>query len=452
LHAEPNRGFSLIFDFRFLISDFPMFALIDCNAFFVSCERLFDPRLAKRPVVVLSSNDGCAVSRSDEAKALGVPMGAPHFEFRELEKTSGLVCLSSNFELYAEMSKRVMSLFVRWSPDVEVYSIDEAFLSLRGRDSKDDPEGLRGTAEEIRAATLRWTGIPVSVGVAPTKTLAKAASDAAKNDARAGRDVSGVRVAVRREDADRMLAGMEARDVWGIGRNLSRWLGDRGIHGAAELAQADTAWIRKHLGVTVERTVLELRGLSCLPLNSRPGDQKNMAHMRSFARPVGEREAVRAAVLHHAERAAMNLRREGLVARAISVHLATDRHRPGDPQHRGSRALPFPVPTDLTPEIVKRASECFDAAFLPGFRYKKAGIVLHDLVRPELAQGDLFDPVDRPRAARLMAALDGVQARHGTSALHYGFAAATGREPWRSRADRRTPRYTTRWEELAGVG
>jgi DNA polymerase V len=427
-----------------------MFALIDCNAFFVSCERLFNPRLAKRPVVVLSSNDGCAVSRSDEAKALGVPMGAPYFEFRELEK-KGLVCLSSNFELYAEMSKRVMSLFSRWSPDVEVYSIDEAFVSLRGR----DPDRLRATAEEIRVAAFKWTGIPVSVGVAPTKTLAKAASDAAKNDARAGRDTSGVRVAVAREEAARMLAGMEARDVWGIGRNLSRWLAERDVRTASQLRDADAAWIRKHLGVTVERTVLELRGVSCLPLNSLPRDQKNMAHMRSFARPVADRDAVRAAVLHHAERAAMNLRREGLAARAISVYLATDRHRPDQPQHRGSRALPFAVATDLTPEIAARAAECFDAAFLPGFRYKKAGIVLHDLVRPELAQADLFDPVDRPRAARLMAALDGVQARHGTAALHYGFASTSGgvgREPWRARADRRTPRYTTRWEELVAVG
>jgi DNA polymerase V len=424
-----------------------MFALIDCNAFFVSCERLFDPRLARRPVVVLSSNDGCAVSRSDEAKALGVPMGAPYFEFRELEK-QGLVCLSSNFELYAEMSRRVMSLFHRWSPDVEVYSIDEAFVSLRGR----DPASLRETAEEIRAATFRWTGIPVSVGVAPTKTLAKAASDSAKDDARAGRDASGVRVVARAEETGRMLAGMEARDVWGIGRNLSRWLGDRDIRRAAELRDADPLWIRKHLGVTVERTVLELRGVSCLPLNSRPGDQKNMAHMRSFARPIGERDVVRAAVLHHAERAAMNLRREGLAAAAISVYLATDRHRHGDPQHRASRALPFAVATGFTPEIVARASECFDAAFLPGFRYKKAGIVLHGLMRPELAQADLFDPVDRTRAGRLMAALDGVQSRHGTAALHYGFAAPQGKEPWRARADRRTPRYTTRWEELPKAG
>lgn len=431
-----------------------MFALIDCNAFFVSCERLFDPRLAKKPVVVLSSNDGCAVSRSDEAKALGVPMGAPWFEFRDLEK-KGLVCLSSNFELYAEMSKRVMSLFSRWSPDVEVYSIDEAFVSLRGGDAARDRDGLRALAVEIRNETLRWTGIPVSVGVAPTKTLAKAASDAAKDDARTGRDASGVRVAARAEDAARMLAGMEARDVWGIGRNLSRWLAERDVRTATQVRDADAAWIRRRLGVTVERTVLELRGTSCLPLNALARDQKNMAHMRSFARPLAARDEVRAAVLHHAERAAMNLRREGLAARAISVYLATDRHRPDQPQHRGRRALPFAVPTDLTPEIVARAADCFDAAFLPGFRYKKAGIVLHDLVRPELAQADLFDPVDRPRAARLMAALDGVQARHGAAALHYGFASTaggSGREPWRARADRRTPRCTTRWEELVAVG
>lgn len=422
-----------------------MFALIDCNAFFVSCERLFDPRLAKRPVVVLSGNDGCAVSRSDEAKALGVPMGAPYFEFRELEKR-GLVCLSSNFELYSEMSDRVMRFLGRWSPDVEVYSIDEAFLPLRG-----DPASLREVAAEIREETRRWTGIPVSVGVAPTKTLAKAASDIAKDDARAGRNLSGVRVVADAADIGRLLGRLEARQVWGIGPNLSRWLRDRGIRGAAELARADAAFIRRHLGVAVERTVLELRGVSCLPLNAEPAPQKNMAHMRSFARPLAARDAVRAAVLHHAERAAMNLRREKLAARAISVYLATDRHRPDHPQRRVMPTLPFAVPTDLTPEIVARAAECFDAAFLPGYLYKKAGVVLHDLARPGQAQADLFDAVDRERGARLMAALDGVQARHGTAALRYGFLAPPGGEPWRARCDRRTPRYTTRWEELAEV-
>jgi DNA polymerase V len=431
-----------------------VFALIDCNAFFVSCERLFDPRLAKRPVVVLSNNDGCAVSRSDEAKDLGVPMGAPYFEFRTLERTHGLVCLSSNFELYAELSRRVMSLFDRWSPDVEVYSIDEAFIRLSPR----PPEELAAVAADIRDTVVRWTGVPVSVGIARTKTLAKAANDMAKKEARAGRRCpdgnTGVRV-LTPGDEDALLAQMGTGDIWGIGRKLTRkleTLKGSNVRTALQLRDTPTERIRAVFGVTVERTVRELRGEPCLPLNTHPADQKNMAHMRSFARALTDRETVRAAVRHHAERAAMNLRREGLAARSVGVHLATDRHKPGAPQHSGWHALTFPVPTDLTPEITARALECFDAAFLPGHRYKKAGIILLDLLRPSLVQGDLFDTVDRERSDRLMTALDGVQARHGTSALRYGWETEAGRpELWRSRSDRRTPRCTTRWEELRGV-
>ena len=424
-----------------------MFALIDCNAFFVSCERLFNPRLARRPVVVLSSNDGCAVSRSDEAKELGVPMGAPHFEFRHLEKTHGLVCLSSNFELYAELSRRVMSLFPQWSPDVEVYSIDEAFLGLRHI-----PVGnLNAVAEDIRATVERWTGIPVSVGVARTKTLAKAANDVAKKDARTGRDRSGVRV-LAPEDETALLAGLDASDIWGIGRRLARRLEPLRVRTALDLRDAPEDRIRAALGVTVERTVRELRGMPCLPLNVAHRDQKNMAHMRSFAKPLTERETVRAAVRHHAERAAMNLRREKLAARAVGVYLSMATRGSGRWGESLWKALPLAVPTDLTPELTARALDCFDAVFLPGHRYKKAGIIFLDLVRATETQSDLFDTVDRARAARLMTALDGIQARHGTSSLRYGWETEAGRaELWRARSDRRTPRFTTRWEELKEV-
>lgn len=424
-----------------------MYALVDCNAFFVSCERLFEPRLARRPVVVLSSNDGCAVSRSDEAKDLGVPMGAPHFEFRELERTHGLVCLSSNFELYADLSRRVMSLFDRWSPEVEVYSIDEAFLGLHHV----APENLHAVAADIRATVERWTGIPVSVGVARTKTLAKAANDVAKKDARAGRDRSGVRVLAPGHETA-LLAGLAAGDIWGIGRKLVRKLEPLGVRTALELRDAPEARIRAALGVTVERTVRELRGTPCLGLDTNPAPQRNMAHMRSFAKPVTDREAVRAAVRHHAERAAANLRREKLAARAVGVHLSIAARGAGRWGESLWKVLPLPVPSDLTPELSARALDCFDAMFLPGHRYKKAGILYLDLVPAEETQSDLFDAVDRPRAANLMKALDRVQSRHGSSLLRYGWETEAG-DPrrWNARADRRTPRFTTRWEEIRDV-
>lgn len=423
-----------------------MLALIDCNAFFVSCERVFDPRLAGRPVVVLSNNDGCAVSRSDEAKALGVPMGAPYYQFRDLAKAHGIVCLSSNFELYSEMSRRVMSLFGRWSPDVDLYSIDEAFIRL----APSSPAALRAIADDIRGTVVRWTGIPVSVGVAPTKTLAKAANDVAK------KEKSGVKVLMPGDEAF-LLPRLQARDIWGIGRNLARRLAEHGISTAAALGAADPAWVRAHLGVTVERTVRELCGVPCLPLNTEKRDQKNLAHMRSFATPLSGREDVRAAVLHHAERAAAHMRDQKLAARAVSVHLYTDRHRQDLPQYFGVKTLPFAVATGFTPEILARAAEAFDAAFRDGYRYKKAGVTLLDLVRPQEAQADLFDVVDRARGDRLMKAFDALQARHGTHALQFGArqlpAPPSGglrtAARWASRSDHRSPRFTTRWSELA---
>ncbi len=423
-----------------------MFALIDCNAFFVSCERVFNPALATRPVVVLSNNDGCAVSRSDEAKALGVAMGQPYHEFRDLARRHGIACLSSNFELYADMSQRVMSLFDRWSPEVEVYSIDEAFLRFP---NDIPPHRLRAIAEDIRATVPRWTGIPVSVGTASTKTLAKAANDIAKRDEREGRDRSGVRV-LPDAGVPMLLAGLKTGDIWGIGRKLTKRLEAHGIRTALALRDAPRDWVRQHYGITVERTVRELRGVSCLPLNAHPEDQKNMTHSRSFARPLTDRDAVRAAVRNHAERVSANLRREGLVAQAVCVHLSTDWHKRDAPQHHGVRVLELAVPSHFTPEIVTRALQAFDGAFRPGFAYKKAGVTLLNLLRPGEAQGDIFDAVDRPRAARLMAALDGVQARHGSGSLRYGIDGARG--AWESRRDNRSPRFTTRWEEVAGVG
>ena len=413
-----------------------MYALVDCNSFFVSCERVFNPRLEGRPVVVLSNNDGCAVSRSGEAKALGVPMGAPHFKFRDLAKRHGIVCLSSNFELYADMSRRVMSLFDRWSPDVEVYSIDEAFLRLR----KTSPESLSEMAKDIHATVRRWTGIPVSVGIAPTKTLAKAANGVAK------KNQSGILI-LPPQDAPSLLAALPVGEIWGIGRNLSRWLEDHGIRRASDLGKAPEGWIRKHLGITVEKTVMELRGIPCIPLNCHPGDQRNMVHSRSFGRRVESREEVRAAVASHAERVAAKLRREGLAAQAVCVYVYTDRHREQESQYRGSATLPFQVPTNFTPEVVALALKAFDQAFHAGFRYKKAGVIMLELVRQNEVQGELFDEVDRAKANRLMSAFDSLQARHGERALHFAAAGGVG-EGWKSRREFRTPRYTTKWDEL----
>ncbi|HAO98635.1 MAG TPA: SOS mutagenesis and repair protein UmuC [Fibrobacteres bacterium] len=412
-----------------------MYAIVDCNNFFVSCERVFNPRLEGRPVVVLSNNDGCAVSRSDEAKALGVPMGAPRFKFRDLEKRHGIVCLSSNFELYADMSRRVMSLFDQWSPDVEPYSIDEAFLWLQNP-SRDYLEKI---AREIQTTVKQWTGIPVSVGVSTTKTLSKAANDFAK------RNKLGIKILPIAE-APEMLSRLHAKDIWGIGRKLTEWLGERDIQTALELSNTPDRWIRKHLGVTVERTVMELRGIPCIPMNCHPGAQRNMVHARSFSHRVDSKDELRTAVAYYAERVAAKLRREKLAAQAACVVLSTDYHKPQDSQYHGSETLAFQVPTNFTPEVVEYALKAFDQTFRSGFRYKKAGVMMLELVPQGEVQGELFDKVDRFKAKKLMSALDIMQARHGERALHFAMGGA--QDGWQSKREFRTPRYTTKWNEI----
>lgn len=386
-------------------------------------------------MVVLSNNDGCAISRSDEAKQIGVAMGAPYFKFRDLAKKNGIFCLSSNYELYGDMSRRVMSLFDRWSPEVEVYSIDEAFLGLR----KSTPDRLIETAREICVTVKQWTGVPVSVGIGATKTLAKVANETAK------REKIGCCVPSPQKIPS-LLAGLQVEKIWGIGRNLSKWLHDRGIHSALDLHKADIQWIRKHLGVAVERTVMELRGTPCIPLDCHPTTQKAMVHARSFGRRVESKEELRSAVASYAELVSAKLRREGLAARAISVYLSTDFHSERDAQYHGSETLSFQVATNFTLEILNYALRAFDRVFRQGFRYKKAGVMMLDLVPQHAVQGELFDEVDRNKAARLMSALDGVHVRHGERLLR--LAAGDTAEGWKPRRENRTPRYTTHWAEL----
>ena len=386
-------------------------------------------------MVVLSNNDGCAISRSDEAKALGIAMGAPYFKFRNLARKTNIFCLSSNYELYGDMSRRVMSMFDRWSPEVEVYSIDEAFLGLRNL----PPEQLSETARDICATVKQWTGIPVSVGIGPTKTLAKVANETAKREKIGGCVPSS-------SEISSLLTALPVEKIWGIGRNLSKWLHDRDIHTALNLRDSDTRWIRKHLGVSVERTVMELRGTPCIPMDCHPKDQKAMVHARSFGRRVESREELRSAVASYAELVSAKLRREGLAAGGVSVYLSTDFHSEQDAQYHGSETLPFPVATNFTPEVLEYALKAFDKVFRRGFRYKKAGVLMLALVPQTEVQGELFDQVDRNKAARLMSALDGVHIRHGEPLLH--FAAGNMTAGWKPRKENRSPRYTTCWMEL----
>lgn len=421
----------------------PLFALVDCNNFYASCERLFRPELKGKPVVVLSNNDGCVIARSNEAKALGIPMGAPAFQWEQQFRKSGVAVFSSNFALYGDLSARVMSVLADMAPQVEVYSIDEAFLDLSG---VADPMGL---SHDIRAQVLRWTGIPVSIGIARTKTLAKAANRRAKKDA----TLNGVFDHTAEADPETLLSGMDVGDIWGIGPRHQKRLWAHGVRTALDFARLPRDWVKKEMSVVGLSTLLELQGFSCMSFERAPAARQSILCSRSFGQLVESKEHLREAVSAYAVRAAEKLRGSGLEAQAVQVFAQTPRHRQEMPQHMGQATVAFQTPTAHTPEIIEAALRGLDQAYREGFRYQRAGVMLLGLTPATGRQTSLLDlsPEESLRQRALMAALDGVNRRFGRGALRYAITTAPDR-PWHMRQLRRSPSYTTCWEDLPRVG
>ena len=416
-----------------------VFALVDCNNFYASCERVFQPALKKRPVAVLSNNDGCVVARSSEVKALGIPMGAPYHECKEAFEACGAAVFSSNYQLYGDMSERVMESLGMLAPDLEVYSIDEAFLRLDGFAGRD----LRCMALDIRAKVLQWTGIPVSLGIAPTKTLAKIANHVAKK-----RKEPGVFDMRGPERQARILRDLPVGGVWGVSRRRTAKLGELGIGTALQLRDADPKRIRRHFGVVLERTVLELRGIPCLDLEE-VAPKKRIMSSRSFGRLQTGFEPVAEALANYAARACEKLRRQRSKAQGIHVFLATNRFRKADPQYSAAAAAGFDLPTSDTAFVTRSGTELLRRIFRDGYRYKKCGIMLLDLVPEGRRQEHLFSRQDPAKADRLMRTLDRINSAMGPGTV---FHAAQGtRRGWRMRSAMRSPRYTTKWGELAAV-
>jgi DNA polymerase V len=412
-----------------------VFALIDCNNFYVSCERVFQPGLTGKPVVVLSNNDGCVIARSEEAKALGIPMGSPAFQLAQHFPSQDIEVYSSNYALYGDMSARVMTTLAQVTPAVEVYSIDEAFVHLSGP----------GTGQWLRRLVTRWTGIPVSVGIGATKTLAKLANRHAKRLPQA----HGVMDLTIPADQDAILAQTPVRDVWGIGPQYSTFLTSHGITTADDLREAPDQWIKKHMGVVGLRIVWELRGIACLPLVQCPPSQKSLTVSRSFGRPITTLAEMREAIATYTSSAAAKLRRRGLAAGLLTVFLSTNRFKPEKPQYHNAIRLSLPVVTNDTAELLSYALRGIERLFREGYRYKKAGVLLTALVPAQQVQTHLFDRKNRERSARLMQALDQLNTEMGAETVCYG---ATGLQTrWQMRRARRSPRYTTRWDELAVV-
>ena len=415
-----------------------LFALVDCNNFYASCERVFNPVLNVKPVVVMSNNDGCVVARSEEAKAVGVGMGVPIFQIQDKIKAHGIEVFSSNYALYGDMSRRVMQTLSLFTPELEIYSIDEAFLNLAGFEERN----LSEYAQQIRATVRQWTGIPVSIGIAGTKTLAKVANRAVKKKI-AGN--TGVLDLTALSTHDGLLRQIAVEDVWGIGPSLSRFLKARGIETALALRDADPRWIKQQLGVVPMRTVLELRGIPCIPLELHPPSKKNICVSRGFSRPVETLAELEEAVASYATRAAEKARRGGLHASALTIFVQTNRFR-DDPQYNNAASFSLMAATADTQELIQTALRGLRAIYRKGYRYAKAGVLLNDLVDAGHMQTTFFDERDRVRSLRLSNAMDRINADYGAETLHY---AATGfSRTWRTKFMRRSPRFTTRWDEL----
>ncbi len=415
-----------------------LYALVDCNNFYASCERVFDPSASGAPVVVLSNNDGCVIARSAEAKALGIEMGEPAFKREAWFLSQGVRIFSSNYALYGDMSRRVMETLSRFTPRMEIYSIDEAFLHLAPT-----PGTTHETlAREIRATVRRWTGIPVSVGIAPTKTLAKLANRTAKKNPA----LQGVFDLTTHPDPDAVLSATAVGDVWGVGRKYARMLAAHGVATARALRDCPDTWIKSRMTVRGLMTAWELRGRCCIPLEDAPPPKKSILTSRSFGYPVTTWRDMAEAVAAYTTRAAEKLRRQHGVCSHIMVFLLTNPHKPDEPQYSNAFTAALPAPTSHTPTLLAAARQALEHIYRPGHAYKKAGIMLTGLQPASSRQLSLLAPPDDPRAAALMQALDQANSKWGRDSVTY---AATGLgRPWRMRQTRKSPHYTTSWHDL----
>ena len=414
-------------------------ALIDCNNFYASCERIFNPKLIGKPIVVLSNNDGCIIARSKEAKKLGIKMGEPYFKARNTIQKNKVRVFSSNYSLYGDISQRVMETLSSFSSEIEIYSIDEAFLGLNGFENYE----LNTYCRHIRNTIKKWVGIPVSIGVGPTKTLSKIANNLAKKKS----DYKGVCLLQNKIDIKKALELTKIEDVWGIGRRLSIFLRKYNIDTAYHFSQMDRGWIRKNMGVVGEKTYLELNGVSCLDLDLVPSDKQSCCVSRSFSQPIEKLFDLEESVSTYGSRVSEKIREEGLVAESMSVFVLTNHFNRREKQYSNSIKLHLPYPTNNSIKIVKRALEGIRKIYRSGYRYKKAGVILYGLTRHNLTRG-LLD-YDRDISDKIMNTIDEVNNRYGSSTLKI---ASEGIERiWKMKRENVSPCYTTRFDDIAVV-
>ena len=395
-------------------------ALIDCNSFYVSCERLFNPKIRKKPVVVLSNNDGCIVSRSNEAKALGIKMGEPYFKAKDIIVKNNVYVFSSNYSLYGDLSRRVMRTLKRFNSDIEVYSIDEAFIDL----SNFPDNEVENVAQEIRSTVLQWTGIPTSIGIAKTKTLSKVANHIAK------KKQSGVTSLIGVENIDPILEKVDINDVWGVGRQLTKFYHKNGIYNAKQLKNKSNTWIKKNSNVLGSRTAMELRGISCIDIEKTTSKRKSCVVSRSFGQRVEKFQELKEAVAGYCLNASEKIRSESLIAKSITVFIRTSLFQSRFGHYSNSKTIDFPIATNNSIEIVKTALTALESIFKNGYRYQKAGVMLSNLSE-STGSKNLFSSEKDEKISYLMRSIDNTNYRYGRSTL--SLASAGVHKRWNSK-------------------
>ena len=416
-------------------------ALIDVNNFYVSCERVFNPKLINIPVVVLSNNDGCAVARSNEVKALGIGMGAPWFKFKELAEKHGIKALSSNYALYADMSNRVMSILREFSPDQEIYSIDESFLDLTEFKSLD----LIRYGHQMRQRILKWTGLPVCVGIASTKTLSKLANHCAKK-----RPIfNGVCNfnAMPKSELNDLLSQIEVGEIWGVGRKLAPKLQALGYNTVLDLKRADADSLRQQFSVVMQKTIHELNGIVCIEMEEVAPPKKQIVSSRSFGHAVYDYNSLAESITLYMSRAAEKLRKQQYYAGSVYVFIRTSEFKPEFPYYSNGMTISMPSPTDDTRQLVNVVLWGLKQIYKPNFNYAKAGVMLSELVPSEGVQTDLFSQVQvSPKSKALMAAMDKINRKMGKESVK--LASEGFKRPWKMKQENKSPCYTTKWEDI----
>ena len=419
-------------------------ALIDVNNFYVSCERVFNPKLINKPVVVLSNNDGCAVARSNEVKALGVGMGAPWFKFKDLAKQHGIIALSSNYALYADMSNRVMSILREFSPDQEVYSIDESFLDVTSFKRRD----LIKYGQQMRSRILQWTGLPVCVGIGSTKTLAKLANHCAKKQSQ----FNGVcnLNQLSSNEVNQLLSNIAVGEVWGVGRKLAPKLNAMGINTVLDLKQADSERLRQQFSVVMQKTIQELNGTICIEMEDIAPAKKQILSSRSFGIPVRDYASLSESVTLYMSRAAEKLRKQHSYAGSVYVHIRTSPFKSEEPYYGNGMTISLPSPTDDTRQLVNVALWGLRQLYKPNFNYQKAGVMLGELVPAEGCQTDLFaSKTTALKSNKLMIVMDGINQKMGKESIK--LASEGFKRPWKMKQENKSPSYTTCWDDLVSI-